>query len=168
MEIWKDIPGYEGRYQVSNEGRVKSFARKEPTIMSQKIDRGYARVGLRHKSSREQTHYAIHRLVAEAFIPNPGNKPVVNHLDGCKTNNYATNLEWATLSENDVHAYKHGLRKPTNGTINGQSKLTEDAVRNIRKRVANGETQRSVAEDYPISFQTVNDIVLGKRWGWLE
>lgn len=166
MEIWRDIEGYEGRYQISNRGRVKSLTRNK--IMRLKAQRhGYKRIGLR-TGSDPQKFYMVHRLVAQAFVPNPNNKAEVNHIDGDKANNTSTNLQWVTTSENALHAYKLGLRKPTNGTINGQCKLTESDVFAIRKRVASGETQRRVAQDYDISFQTVNDIVLRKRWAWLD
>lgn len=169
QEIWKDIEGYEGRYQISNLGRVKSFARKKPAIMTLKTNwDGYKRIGLRPAGSRSQHFFAVHRLVAEAFMPYPGSDFVeINHIDGDKANNVVDNLEWVTKSENAKHAFRTGLRKPTNGTINGQSKLEDSDILEIRKRVANGETQRKVAADYDISFQHVSDIVNKKRWGWL-
>lgn len=106
-EIWKDIKGYEGKYQVSNLGNVKSLERfdkynryvKEKILIPRKHTGGYLRVGLSRKD------FYIHRLVAEAFIPNLKNKKYINHIDGDKTNNNINNLEWCTANENMQHAY---------------------------------------------------------------
>ena len=111
-EIWKDIEGYEGLYQISNLGRVKSFPRKgtqtkKEKILKEKRDKkGYCFVSLNNVGAKP---YKIHRLVAQAFIPNLENKPQINHIDGDKTNNRIDNLEWCNNSENQIHAYKKGL-----------------------------------------------------------
>ena len=97
-EVWKDIDGFNGDYQVSNLGRVRSFNRKTVRYLKPQLIQGYERVHLDWKQNR---HYLfVHRLVALAFIPNPENKPVVNHLDENPRNNNVTNLEWATQKEN--------------------------------------------------------------------
>lgn len=108
-EIWKDIQGWEG-YQVSNWGRVKSCERvvidtlgrrqpfKETILIPQNDNRGYLRVNL--YKNKKMTHYLIHRLVAEAFIPNDDNLPQVNHKDEDKTNNHVSNLEWCDSKYN--------------------------------------------------------------------
>ena len=115
MEIWKDIKGYEGLYQVSNYGRVKSLSRlkknfnvntktMDTIILPEKIRKpqltryGYYRIGLTKNS--KQIYYSIHRLVTEAFISNPDNLPQINHKDENKTNNEVTNLEWCTAKYN--------------------------------------------------------------------
>ena len=103
-EIWKDIKGFEGLYQISNYGRLKSFkVSKHGIVMSVTNKNGwYLTVRL---SCKERIHTArIHRLVAEAFIPNPNNFPIVNHKDGNKQNNYDWNLEWCTGSYNVKHS----------------------------------------------------------------
>lgn len=114
MEIWKDIIGYEGLYQVSNLGNVKSLKKKSinrhgwirilpELIMIQKIsNNGYKRVGLVKNGHQKQI--SVHRLVTIAFIENKNNKPCVNHKDGNKLNNNVDNLEWVTISENSLHS----------------------------------------------------------------
>lgn len=114
-EIWKDIENYEGLYQVSNLGRIKSFPRrysrnKAPIIMKQRIDhKGYLQLSL-CKNGKEQNK-KVHRLVAQGFIPNPNNLPQINHIDGVKTNNNVSNLEWCDNSYNQLHANRMGLNK---------------------------------------------------------
>lgn len=115
MELWKDIKDYEGRYQISSYGNIRSLnylghgnIRK---LAPMKDTKGYLRIGLYCNGKRKI--FKIHRLVAQAFIDNPCNKAEVNHKDGVKTNNCVENLEWATARENSLHAYKHGLKEKT-------------------------------------------------------
>ena len=111
-EVWKDIAGYEGLYQVSNLGRVKSLARKvatgrgwriiKETILKQSLSNtGYYRVYLSEHSKLKP--YSVHRLVATAFIPNPKNYPFVNHKSEVKTENFVENLEWCDQSYNTTY-----------------------------------------------------------------
>ena len=106
MEEWRDIKGYEGYYQISNFGRVKSLSRdvgsnrcKKETIMKTSLDKdGYENLVLRKNG--KQRHFRVNRLVAEAFLENPNNYPQVNHKDEDKTNNNVNNLEWCSAKYN--------------------------------------------------------------------
>ena len=97
-EIWKNIEGYEGKYQVSNLGQVKSMIGQEKVLHPKKHRNGHLQIGL-HKDKKRKTMY-IHRLVAQAFIPNPDNLPGVNHKDENPNNNNVDNLEWCTQKYN--------------------------------------------------------------------
>lgn len=97
-EIWKNIEGYEGKYQVSNLGQVKSMIGQEKVLHPKKHRNGHLQIGL-HKDKKRKTMY-IHRLVAQAFIPNPDNLPCVNHKDENPSNNNVDNLEWCTQKYN--------------------------------------------------------------------
>lgn len=112
IEIWKDIKGYEGKYQISNLGNIKSInynkTKKEKLLKPNISKRGYKYINL-CKSGRQQKKY-IHRLVAEAFISNPNNYPVINHKDNNPLNNNVKNLEWCTQSYNVRYAYKCGRK----------------------------------------------------------
>ena len=107
-EMWKDVDGYEGRYQISNLGNVKSIIHNKERIKKRTIDsRGYYIVSLAKQGKSRS--YLVHRLVAQAFIPNPQHLPVVNHIDGNKKNPCADNLEWCSYQENHDHALRTGL-----------------------------------------------------------
>lgn len=107
MEEWRDVKGYEGLYEVSNLGRVKSLPRNgtipEEHLMKPHFVCGYVQYELTSKNKKKGLK--AHRLVAEAFLPNPLNKREVNHIDGDKHNNRLDNLEWATSSENQLHSF---------------------------------------------------------------
>lgn len=104
----RDVKNYEGLYSVDEQGNVFSYKRKKPALLVPCLNKfGYLNVCLR-KDGKARV-LKVHRLVAEAFLPNPGNKPQVNHKDGDKTNNCVQNLEWATASENVQHAVRNGF-----------------------------------------------------------
>ena len=145
-EIWKPIKDYEGLYEISNFGNVKILARnytrynyltKRYNIIKVKekitqgtINGGYRRICLTKNKVEKNKH--IHKLVAEACIPNPNNYSYVNHIDGNKQNNYIDNLEWCTLYQNNTHAYKTGLRKSTDITPILQYDLEGNFIREYK------------------------------------
>lgn len=141
MEQWRDIDGFEGMYQVSDQGRVRSVERtikmkrngKEydmhlrGKILSLTHTRGgYMSVQI-FKDSKYYT-YKVHRLVAIAFLPNPDSLPEINHIDGNKTNNVSNNLEWCTKSHNIRHAFNSGLIDKHNMTFNRKKVVRSDGV----------------------------------------
>lgn len=106
-ELWKQVSNFEN-YSVSNLGKVRND--KQRRLKATRLDHdGYEKVDLYSNGNRKT--YRVHRLVAENFIPNDSNKPVINHKDGIKTNNQVSNLEWVTEKENVVHAFQHNLRR---------------------------------------------------------
>ena len=122
QEIWKSIEGYEGKYEISNLGRVKSLCdkngRKRELILKPRVGKqGYLYLNLWQES--EGKAKKIHRLVAEAFCYKPATAECVNHINGVKTDNRAENLEWCTYSYNSKQSYANGLSKPTKGDKDG-------------------------------------------------
>jgi hypothetical protein len=123
-EIWKDIPEYEGLYQISNLGNVKSQhsnrmngQRPGKLLKITLMKNGYMSLELRMSDTNKR--HLVHRLIAEVFIPNPDNRPVVNHINGIKNDNRIENLEWCTQSENIRHAIDTGLRGTSFGPAKG-------------------------------------------------
>ncbi len=158
-EIWRDISGYEGLYQVSNFGRVKSFYKGGRILKTVPDGGGYPIVCL----SRDGKHKnrTVHRLVAEAFMPNPDGKPQVNHIDGDKTNNRADNLEWCTSTENNRHVIKTGLHGSGSATYN--AKLTNEQAFYIRENPDN-LTCRALAKMFGVNHVTISEAQLGKTY----
>lgn len=144
MEIWKDIEGYEGLYQVSNLGRIRGIDRYvgykngkkrlwKGKIKTQTVtDKGYLKVRLCDRTTKDKSD-EVQRIVARAFIPNPDNKPQVNHIDGNKKNNRVENLEWVTAQENDIHkinVLKKGIKPVMQYDLSGNYIATyESAVK---------------------------------------
>lgn len=161
METWK--PSREGHYEVSDAGRVRNAATGH-VVTPWSTPTGYLIVGI-GKRLREY----VHRLVAEAFVPGKIDGFEVNHLDGNKANNSASNLEWVSHSANQRHAYRVLGTLRTNlvghpGEENGQSKLSDEDVLAIRAAAADGERQRSIAARYGIAQGNVSRICTRRSW----
>lgn len=130
-EVWKDIQGYEGLYQVSNLGVVRSLdtmgenGRKYKGVTKVGHDNGRGYLTVNFKVKGKQKNFYVHRLVAQQFIPNPDNKPEVNHIDGNKYNNLVDNLEWSTRLENVRHAFRTGLNKSYERTEDWRKRNSE-------------------------------------------
>ena len=139
-------------YEVSSEGRVRHDGR----ILSGSIqDDGYIRVNIRDKS------YSKHRVIAEAFIPNPDNLPFINHKDGNKQNNSIANLEWCTQKENSIHAHKNNLQPKGLSTYKG--KFTKEQRDEIKELWDSGQySRRQLAQKYNVSHTCINDIINDK------
>ena len=150
QEIWKDISGYEGIYQISNLGRVKSIARKTKNqygdvnrILKIKIEKnGYARIGL--FKDKKQKFFEVHRLVAQAFIPNTNHYPHVNHKDENKLNNNVENLEWCTPNYNN----NYGIRT-LKSSITKQKKIAQYDLKGNLIKIWN--SQKEAIEKLKIS-----------------
>lgn len=163
-EIWKDIEGYEGLYQVSNFGKVKRLKGKyvkEERPLKSAIDRyGYPFYSLSKKKVLKSK--TTHRLVAKAFIPNPLNKPAVNHINGIKTDNNVKNLEWCTNKENTQHSIKIGLQNKK-GTNHHKCKLTEEQVREIRQ-IGFSQTRMFLSKKYNVSRAHILRLIRNEGW----
>jgi DNA-binding transcriptional regulator YiaG len=161
--MWVSVKGFEGLYEVNRFGEVRGLKRGS-LLKPTKKSNGYLSYKLSKNS--KYTHKYAHRIVAEAFLENPDNKPTVNHKDGCKENNWVHNLEWSTYSENHEHAYEKGLKKVRNmaGEKAPNRKLTEQDVEQIRQLLSAGLTQRDIAERFGVSRGTICDIKLGRSW----
>ena len=173
MEIWKDIPGYEGRYQASTEGRIRSvdrivysrsrttrlpFARqlKGQILRPGKFCKtGHLSVVLGHKAKGSP----VHQLVMKTFVGEPQPGQEVRHKNGDPTDNRLANLEYGTRTENILDVYRLGKAWRT---------LTIDDVREIRKRIDAGERNVDIAKDYNVSDRAICGIRHGRCYSWLE
>jgi len=163
MEIWKDVVGYEGLYQVSNIGNVKRIAgsksvnSKEKLLTSQKIKKGYLRVALTKNSFVKWK--LIHVLVLEAFLGKPDFcKAQVNHKNGIKTDNTIENLEWCTQSENQKHMFY------VLGVNHCKRMLDEERVLNILEDLKKGKPHIVLAKEYGVKKHVIMDIARGRSY----
>jgi hypothetical protein len=159
--IMENFKVSKGHYDVSNCGRFynNKFNR---FIKPRKNSDGYLNVTF--CIDGVITNYKAHRLIAEAFIPNPLNLPVINHKDGDKTNNNVENLEWCTSSENRIHAVNVLGCKTGIGIRNVNAKLNDDNIREIRKELSNGATGISLANKYGVDPKQISRIKNNKTW----
>lgn len=174
-EIWKDIEGYEGFYQVSSFGNVRSLDRtvifermgkttsrhwKGQPLKLKLNDYGYFCVHLRKGQEDKQNHITVHCLVAKAFIANSEGKPTVNHKDGVKTNNHYSNLEWSTEKEQIDHAIANGLVELRGSTI-----YTKEFKQEVKNYFDNNKISiKKLGKLFGISERTAGRISRGE-WG---
>jgi len=172
-ELWKEIEGFEGSYEVSNIGRVRSLDRNikvlskgqffirnvRGTILKSKVDRyGYISIELNNGAPN---YYTVHRLVAKAFVVGYFPGAHVNHKNLDKTCNKDFNLEWVTNLENQRHANRAGVRS---GTKNGMSKLDDSKVKEIKALLSKGLNTVQIGKIFDVSNVTVSLIRRGKIW----
>lgn len=181
FEVWKDVVGYEGLYQVSNFGNVKSldrivnkpngvsYLRKGKICTQSKSNLGYMTVGFTVNNKKVNKY--VHRLVAEAFITNMNDYPQVNHIDCDKTNNRMYNLEWCTNSQNHIHASKNGLNKlhlhrvAYSGEENGRSLLTKEQVLEIKQKyIPYKYSAKKLSKEYNVSESCITHILNNTSW----
>lgn len=169
-EIWLPIPGYEGRYLVSDLGRVKAinFRRQgKPGLLSlSSINKdGYFKITLSKGSRETVKSFLVHHLVLLAFVGPRPKKLDTNHLSGVKADNRLINLEYCTSSENRLHAYRIGIQVAAHGETHCRAKLKTSQVIEIKKKLATGyATQNDIAKEYGVTQGTVWQIASGKNW----
>lgn len=154
-------------YYVTEEGlfisKNRNYSGKDYKIIKPSIKKsGYASVIM--CINGKVIHRRLHRLVAETFIPNPDNKPCVNHKDGNKLNNHVSNLEWCTYKENIKHALDTGLMPSIKGSNNPKAKITFEIAEQIRADYKIIKSYRKVAQKYNIDYTSVADIVKFRTW----
>lgn len=168
-EIWKDVKGYEGLYQVSNLGKVKSLPKvgsvKENILKNFIKDQGYLAVTV-SKNDKRKT-YLNHRLLAISFIPNPENKLEVNHKNGIKDDNRVDNLEWCTHSENIKHAYDNNLLISRKGESHHNTKLSDQNISEILNNYSS-KSQLELSKIYKVSRRQINNIINKKSWKHIQ
>lgn len=160
-EQWKEVPGYEGVYEASDQGRVRRVlsrgrARKGTVLKPFPTQWGYYLVHLRNNGNDRVM--AVHRIIAPLFLGQVPADHEVNHIDGNKANNAVSNLEYVTRSENLRHAYATGLRKAA------QRKLTLEDAAEVRRMYARGEKQKAIAARFGVDPSTVSRLVSGHRY----
>lgn len=166
-EIWRPVVGHEADYEVSNMGRIRRISRARRAVPGSIIvavpnDKGYLYVGL-HRDGRQRT-VAVHKIVAIAFMNPPLNaRWEINHIDGVKANCRLENLEFSTRLANIRHAWAMGLMP--RGEKRGHAKLSDDQVREIRRRHGvGGVSKTALAREIGVSFHTIFDVLAGRTW----
>jgi len=165
---WRDVPSYEGLYEVSDRGEVRSLRRMGKALTSgrplrlAKSGNGYLRVTLSQGGKAQR--FSIHRIVLTAFIGIPNEHQEARHLNGCRTDNRLSNLAWGSRSENAQDRIRHGTHVDNRGERHGMTSLKNEDIRLIRSLKAHGILQRTIAARLGIGEATVSRIV--NRRGW--
>lgn len=161
MSNYKFIKSYEGRYSVNKTGDIYSHFNNK--ILKQSIDsRGYSKLILSLSNIKKTV--LVHRIVAEAFIENNNNYLEVNHLDGNKQNNSVSNLEWCSHAQNQIHAFKLGLRRGIKGEKHHNSKLTEKDINLIKDLKSKGISNLELSNKFKVNKGHISRIVNKRSW----
>jgi len=170
-EIWKPIPGYEDKYEISNLGRVRN---KKSGLFRQfqikKRGKGYYCFNVYNEKDKKNETLMVHRIVAKVFIDNPHNKPHVNHIDGNSFNNCVNNLEWVTPKENVLHSFKQ--KNKTYKQQLGARKLTKEQILEIRKILSkrnpfdkkHNPTNKEIGSMFGVDAGVISNIYNGKSY----
>lgn len=180
VEVWKDVVGWEDRYEVSNLGNVKSksylkhtanmhgpisFMTKAKPLRPGLNGDGYYMVVLNR--DKVSTTKSVHRIVATAFLDNPDDLPIVNHKDSNRLNNASENLEWCTHQHNVQHSYDSGSNSNA-GDLHPRKKLTEFIVVEMRAKYNAGATTAQLVAEYGFKYHTINKAVRGVNWSHVK
>lgn len=156
----RPVKGYEGYYSVTDRGEI--FTDATGHKKKAQIHFGYESVGLFKKQKSQMKR--VHRLVAEAFIPNPENKPDINHKNCIKTDNRVENLEWVTKQENNTHAWENGLNVIRYGVDTSCAKLENIQVLIIKEALIKGFRSKEIASYFKVDPSNISHIKRGKTW----
>ena len=163
MEQWKEVPGYNGRYWVSDVGRIKSFATgKERMLNPRPADDSYLKVTF--TVHNKQKTFLLHRIVLSAFAGPCPEGYEGNHKDGNHLNNTVDNLEWISPLENARHAWKNGFMNPPRGENHGMAKLSESQALEIKQLLKQGVPHRKLAKMFNVHKSCITHISIGTTW----
>lgn len=156
--LWREIVGF-SKYQVSSNGEIRGLKGK---ILKLRVNRNYLTLNLWHDTERKCYARTVHRLVAEAFIPNPKKKSHINHINGVKTDNHIENLEWCTHQENMDHAKAAGRFRSLEN--NPATRFSKETALKIRQRCDAGENMSAIAREYGVTKTTIHKIHRRESW----
>ncbi len=180
QEVWHPVVGYEGLYEVSSAGRVRSLDRTVPIRNGSRRLAGRVLKFSAKRAGHNKEHLCftvsllrnaerwqapVHRLVAQAFLPNPAGLPVVRHLDGDSTNNALSNLAWGTHQDNSDDAVAIGATP--RGERFWNARLTEDAARIIKQTPPSQTAAKELGERFGVHYMTIRSVWQGKSWTWI-